>query len=230
MRTRCSDCGNFIECEVAYTSDDRITLRGVEFTASQQHAFCPVCGAEIYPNPVVDYNVQHAHDAYRQAIGSVTAGEIQGILDIYSISAGDLSKLLGWEENTIERQLKHVIPNREQAELLLSLSDPQAMRLLLGVGRGRISEDAWQRSIVAVGSYQYQPEIISEDGNRPTYTITKNGHNKLPYYPVTGVCQSDLFLNRVTMENPTSSPFPWLISSSEETTALNNEPLTAVAA
>ena len=54
----------------------------------------------------------------------MTPGEIRALLEKYDIGAQPLSNLLGWGANTIDRQIRHTIPDREHTRRLRELNDP----------------------------------------------------------------------------------------------------------
>lgn len=167
MKAFCEHCQQMVECTVETLDSEPVTVRGKQVYASQQHARCPHCGDEVFPNTLINYNVSHAHDAYRFAIGSITSAEIRSILEKYNIGAQPLSRLLGWGDNTIERQMKHTIPDREHANRLRTLNDPHEMLRLLHDGRERITPVAYERSLRAVKTYLAPDGCISSD-----YTVS----------------------------------------------------------
>ena len=152
MKAWCEQCGKYVDYTQEITHTEAFEIKGTRFNVSQTYGICPVCGEEVLSNTIEDQNVHRAHNAYRRALGSITAEEIQGIMDRYNIGAHPLSLLLGWGANTIERQMKHTIPNREHAAKLRSLNDPRKMLSLLEGGKDRISSVAYEKSLRAVKS------------------------------------------------------------------------------
>ncbi len=76
MRAYCENCASIVVFEDVRTRMQEEEIRGVRVTSQHQYAVCPVCGGDVYPNSAIDFNVMHAHDAYRKAVGSITSGEI----------------------------------------------------------------------------------------------------------------------------------------------------------
>ncbi len=141
----CKDREEYIITESAETD----TIKGINFSMKQKHAFCKKCHAEVLPEEIVKQNVIVAHDAYRKACGSIMVSEIQTILDMYDIGANPLSQLLGWGENTIERQMKHTVPDKEHSEQLKKLFNPLNMVDLLVKNGNNISNTAFKKAAVA---------------------------------------------------------------------------------
>ena len=150
MKAWCEQCGRYVDYTQEMSHTEELEIKGTKFNVRQIYGICPVCGEEVLSNALADSNVQKAHNAYRRALGSITTEEIKAILDKYSIGAHPLSLLLGWGANTIERQMKHTIPDREHAAKLRALNDPSNMLVLLENGKNRISSVAYERAMRAV--------------------------------------------------------------------------------
>ena len=150
MKTYCEKCGTFRQCDAAHSRIERLEIRGVPLAVEQSFSLCPVCGEELYPTDLVDRNVMAAHNAYRRAVGSITGEEIQAILTLYDIGAQPLSRLLGWGENTIERQMKHTVPDKAHADALRALNDPRNMKALLEKNGAVLSDVARRKAMAAV--------------------------------------------------------------------------------
>ena len=148
METYCFHCRQYHEYRRDRLSEEE-TIKGITFSASQWHCFCQNCGEEVFPEPEMDENTLIAHEAYRKAMGVITIEEMQKVLDTYKIGARPLSLLLGWGENSIERQMKHVIPSREYSDKLKSLMDPANMMALLIQNKDSITESAFRKATVA---------------------------------------------------------------------------------
>ena len=161
MRAWCEHCNKFIDCSDEYSRKDHLELNGICFSAIQSFGKCPVCGEEVQTNSMVDANIRRAHNAYRRALDSITPEEIKHILDKYDIGAQPLSLLLGWGANTIERQMKHTIPDREHANRLKSLNDPNEMLRLLNKGKDRIPAIAYKKAMNAVSNILYLDNSIN---------------------------------------------------------------------
>lgn len=146
----CEACDVLVSCHIQEPREETLIVRGKEVAALQKHAYCPHCGAEVTPNEIIDYNVTHAHDAYRKSIDAMTPGEIRALLEKYDIGAQPLSNLLGWGANTIDRQIRHTIPDREHTRRLRELNDPAAMQKLLEENKARIASSAYRKAKNAV--------------------------------------------------------------------------------
>lgn len=168
-RTYCEKCGKLCEYTLGDITMDCISIDNVSFGAYQKHAYCKVCGEEVDPAEISEFNITEAHDAYREAIGSISVRNIQRLLDMYNISKGPLSRLLGWGINTIARQMEHSIPDKEHAARLLSLFNPYNMRELLvkngsvltAVARRKATE-ATETLIQKANSKMYQRALYED--------------------------------------------------------------------
>lgn len=152
MKAWCDQCEKYIDCTEEYSRTENLEMKGMRFNAVQSFGKCPVCGEEVLTESMADANIRRAHNAYRRALGSVTPEEIRHILDKYDIGAQPLSLLLGWGANTVERQMKHTIPDREHANRLKALNDPRKMYQLLAEGKDRISSAAYNKAMDAVAA------------------------------------------------------------------------------
>ena len=165
----CENCNDLVEYTITGPAEECVTVRNRQIPAKQMHAHCNRCGAEVSPDEVIDYNVSNAHDAYRIAVGSITSDEIRSILDKYDIGAQPLSKLLGWGDNSIERQIKHTVPDLEHARRLRELEDPKAMKKLLFTNGNSIPTSAYKKAMNAVN------RLLTTDSAPITYTSHTSG-------------------------------------------------------
>lgn len=165
----CERCGAIVPCEIHDAIKETVLVRGKSVLAQQMHAYCSQCGEEVTPNEIIDFNVFHAHDAYRKGIGSITAEEIRSLLDRYDIGAQPMSQLLGWGENTIERQMKHTVPDREHARRLRELSEPSKMLELLRQNGSKISPVAYDKAMKAA-----QELLRAKSNSGQHYTLRLN--------------------------------------------------------
>ena len=151
MRLYCDNCDDYvvINSSTPNTRIGRLVIKGKSISAEEEYFLCPVCGKEIFSNEMVKRNTHAFHNAYRLSLGSITAEEIHEILDMYDIGAQPLSLLLGWGANTIERQMKRTIPDREHAKRLRDLKDPRNMMSLLSLNKDRISNVAYKKAYMA---------------------------------------------------------------------------------
>lgn len=151
MKGYCFECKEKKDYSIRENIEEDV-INGVRFSMKQQHAFCNECGSEILLKDIIDKNTSIAHDAYRSAIGSITVFEMNEILETYNISPRPLSQLLGWGENTIERQMKHTIPDKEHSAILKGLMNPLEMIKILIQNSERISPVALRKALTAAMS------------------------------------------------------------------------------
>ncbi|MBR3742686.1 MAG: hypothetical protein IKN04_19895 [Clostridia bacterium] len=160
MKAFCRTCETIVEYREV-SQQETLLVEGIEISVVQKHAFCTVCGEEIFPDALMKQNIENAHEAYRIAKGSISVTEIKALLEKYNIGANPLSKLLGWGENTIERQMKHTIPDTEHADQLKKLFNPVNMGNLLLKNGSSISEVALAKAMEAC--IACLKELISSD-------------------------------------------------------------------
>lgn len=65
MTTFCFNCKKQAEYTVKSTVD-RLTIDGFMMITTQLHAFCSLCGKEVYPDEIVDQNTDKVNDLYRE--------------------------------------------------------------------------------------------------------------------------------------------------------------------
>lgn len=194
MKAWCEQCGKYVDYSREVAHSEALEINGTRFNVSQTYGICPVCGDEVLSNTLADINVHKAHNAYRRTLGSITAEEIQGILDMYHIGAQPLSLLLGWGANTIERQMKHTIPSREHAKQLRVLEKPTAMFKLLQDNRDRITEVAYKKAMAAV--YSCLEFDVRTDSNNVSL---KEALNNIDPAALTRLFQLSVALNQMKL-------------------------------
>lgn len=148
MKTFCFNCEQWEEYSVK-EEKEQLIIDGVSVAVEQKHAFCNNCHEEVFPDEISDKNVEIAHDAYREAIGSISIADMRAILEMYDIGARPLSELLGWGTNTIERQMKHTVPEKKYANQLKRLFDPYNMMNIIVKYGDRISDPTRRKVIQA---------------------------------------------------------------------------------
>ncbi len=168
--TYCHNCKKHVDYTVRECTED-FELDGYRFSAVQRHAFCPLCGEELFPDEIADFSTEQVHEAFRVAKGSITIAQIRELLKKYDIGANPLSLLLGWGENTVDRQMRHSIPDRIHADRLKDLLyDPIAMYDLLYSGKDKISASAFRKALRAVyHCIENQTTIEDVPANKPVF-------------------------------------------------------------
>ena len=148
MRAYCFNCKQFYEV-LPNAVQERLTIKGKCVDVAQKHMFCPTCKDEITPDEIIDENILLAHEAYREAIGSIRIADMKKILEMYNIGANPMSQLLDWGDNTYERQMKHTIPPKEYADQLRQLFNPRRMLQLLVEKGHRLTSVALEKALKA---------------------------------------------------------------------------------
>lgn len=169
----CDHCDDMVSCSVNVETKN-VEVRGVTVVADQMIAYCAECGEEVFPNEIIDFNVEHAHDAYRDHVRAIRSSQIKELLDLYDIGAEPLSLLLEWGPNTIARQMKHVVPDREHSNRLQSLFDVATMEKL-------VAEKGHLISRVAKAKIDYRIKVIKGDSSASITEIEKELLKQIPY-------------------------------------------------
>ena len=207
MKTYCFNCSRWEEYNIV-TQMECLDFKGTEVFVEQKHAFCSNCKMEIFPDEIVDENTNNAHDAYRSAIGSITVAEMQAILRKYNTNPKPLSQLLGWGENTIERQMKHSIPDKEHADELKALMNPFNMADLLIKHGDRVSPVALAKLITAT------MEFIREITSSETITSEKK---EIEYYKKDEQSAKTITVSTKEQSDVSSSSYKVSYGSSSQT-------------
>lgn len=175
----CEECKALVGYRVEEPINEEIIVKDKSFMALQQHAYCIQCSSEVYPAEAVDFCVREAHDGYRIAVETIPVKRMEELLEKYNIGKGPLSKLLGWGANTIAREMKHCIPDREHAIRLESLFDPEKMKELLEKKRSLITAVAYKKAMDKVllairehNSFDTETDTDTYDYEKATATGT----------------------------------------------------------
>ena len=63
MSWLCRNCQRKVEYQIK-SIEESIDFGNVTVNVVQKHAYCPSCGAELYPDDLMDENTDAAHEAY----------------------------------------------------------------------------------------------------------------------------------------------------------------------
>lgn len=97
-------------------------------------------------------------DAYREAEGLLTSGDISGIRAKYGITQSDLCILLGWGGKTITRYESHQVQDKAHDTILKKIDrDPEWFLSLLNDAREKLSTESFQKYLTA-GTSLYEED------------------------------------------------------------------------
>lgn len=65
----CEYCKRKVEYCVSEEQLESMKIEDIEFECIQKHAYCRLCGEEIWPGEIFDFNVKNAHIAYCRKAG-----------------------------------------------------------------------------------------------------------------------------------------------------------------
>jgi DNA-binding transcriptional regulator YiaG len=116
-KARCIKCGWQIEYDIVdevytYKEDDLV----VKYKCKK--AICKKCNNELFVDEIDDYNQEQFEKVYKETNNIITIEEIKNIIEKYSIEASELSIILGFDEQIIDRYLKGYIPTFENSKCL----------------------------------------------------------------------------------------------------------------
>ncbi|MBE5909214.1 MAG: DUF4065 domain-containing protein [Lachnospiraceae bacterium] len=155
VKSRCDFC---IECrkQTEYMLQKKKIVKNVrdkEYTFEITVAVCSECGEEMSIPGLLDVNVQEVDAQYRAAEGLISIADIKKLMEIYKIGKAPLSLALGFGEVTIPRYLEGQIPSKEYSDIVKSaLSSPSYMKQRLSENKGKLTDAAYKKAIVAVDS------------------------------------------------------------------------------
>lgn len=150
----CIECRK--ETEYLLTKKDFVKIiRDKEYRFGITVAICAECGEEMSIPGLIDKNVQEIDEQYRVFEGLVTIEDIERLMKIYKIGKAPLSLALGFGEVTISRYLEGQIPSKEYSDIIKSaLSSPAYMKNKLAENRGKVTDAAYNKAIVAAVSLE----------------------------------------------------------------------------
>lgn len=146
----CTECRKTTACRLQTEPVTRY-IHGAEHTFSLTTARCEICGADMNPTGLLDVNIREIDEQYRAAEHILTIGDIQTLMDLYSLGKAPLSLAMGFGEVTISRYLDGQIPSREYSDRMRkALSSPAFMKSLLMENKDRLTPAAWRKGMQAV--------------------------------------------------------------------------------
>ena len=113
----------------------------------EKHYICEKCGDILYGD-LLDYNTHTANNELRKKTGLITVGEINEIMEKYSIGKKPLSLVLGLGEITLTRYLEGKNPTKANSDLLkMVLNNPLLYEMFLEVNKNKITKVAYKKSL-----------------------------------------------------------------------------------
>ena len=146
----CEECRDRVEFNVV-EKEIVDTLKGENYTYMGKEAYCSKCGAEVYVDDVIDFNLEKLYDAYREKNDIISLETILKIPEKYSIGKRPLSILLGWGELTFSRYCDGGIPTKQYSDMLKKIyNEPSYYAKILEENKDKISRKAYEKSREAV--------------------------------------------------------------------------------
>ena len=145
-KARCIKCGWQIEYDIVdevytYKEDDLV----VKYKGKK--AICKKCNNELSVDEIDDYNQEQFEKVYKETNNIITIEEIENIIEKYSREASELSIILGFGEQIIDRYLKGYIPTTENSKCLREvLNSPKYYYDMLTKNSNLIPKSAFEQS------------------------------------------------------------------------------------
>jgi len=125
----CVECGNEDVKEIL--TEQELEIRGDRIPMEVVSFSCRACGAEWEMlDPEHDY-LEKAYRIYRARHQLLQPEEIKGLRKRYSLTQGELSRLLGWGQVTLNRYENGALQDQAHDSALRMLEDPGTMLKLL---------------------------------------------------------------------------------------------------
>ena len=120
---------------------ERFTIRGETIEFEAQVARCGTCGNDIGLEDLDDATLRDAYSLYRARHGLLQPQHIREIRSRYGLGQKAFARLLGWGEVTLARYETGALQSDAHDATLRLAEDPENVRRLLGMNRGRLSAE-----------------------------------------------------------------------------------------
>ena len=142
----CTNCLKNVNCKYE-EKDIKEIIDGIEIEYLEKYYICDNCGKKFYGD-LYDYNVITANEKLREKTGLITVGEIEEIINKYSIGKKPLSLVLGFGEITITRYLLGQNPTKDNSYILKNiLNNPFLYEMYLIGNKDKITQSAYKKSM-----------------------------------------------------------------------------------
>jgi putative zinc finger/helix-turn-helix YgiT family protein len=137
----CERCGPTTNTRVE-AREESYPVLGEDTEIRARVRACARCNTGVYDKALDAENQRRAFDKYRRRHDIVTAAEIRGMRESYSISQRGLGALLGWGEITVHRYEQGSMPDEAHNLVLRMIQDPFNMEQLVRDKGHRLSPAA----------------------------------------------------------------------------------------
>ena len=145
-KARCIKCGwqteyDIVDENYTYEEDDLV----VEYKGKK--AICKTCDSELSVVEIDDYNQEQFEKAYREINNIIPIEDIKKIMEKYNIGARELSIILEFGEQIVEKYLKGYIPTIENSKYLREiLNSPTDYYNMLMKNSNLIPKSSFEKS------------------------------------------------------------------------------------
>lgn len=116
-----------------------------------KEAICSICENEIFVSEIYDYNLNTLYDMFRKKYELISIENIKHILVNYSICEKELSLLLGWKSETINKYLDGDMISKPNSDMLKKIyENPNYYSIILQTNKERINPISYNESRQAV--------------------------------------------------------------------------------
>lgn len=126
-------------------------LNNEEINYKAKEAICKKCGNEILVSDICDFNLEKLYEEYKKKHNIVSAKVIQRIINKYRINEYSLSRLLGWNDETVSRYLDGDMIINSHSDMIEKIYENVSYySMILQNNEGRIEPVDYNKSRQAV--------------------------------------------------------------------------------
>ena len=109
----CAECRNRVSFRVIKKQMEHV-IKGENYTYMGKEAYCSKCGAEVYVDDVIDFNLEKLYDAYRKENDIISLEKVLEISDFYTDEQMTIVK--GWRKGIFDRYCEGDVPSKEHSD------------------------------------------------------------------------------------------------------------------
>lgn len=113
----CPSCMNKHAVQIIRVHD-RLTFKNVLVEFDAEYCYCENTDITYATGQQLDRNDITMKDAYRKKMGLLTSDQIAKIRQKCGLSQSELSRVLGWPEDTVKRYESHEVQSNEHDKIL----------------------------------------------------------------------------------------------------------------
>ena len=126
----CLECDEMCSYHIV-EKESVVTVKDKTFKVKQKHAYCDVCGEEVWPHEIAVSNDIVTFDEYRKLKGLLTSEEIKAIRKKRNMSQVDLARFIKAGDKNIARYETGTIQDPVFDYLMRMVDDDKCYRAML---------------------------------------------------------------------------------------------------